>query len=353
MINLNPTLTAAGLALFSGQSPGFNVAITHVAFGSSKYDPIGYETALNAELARFPIDGSALISPSSIQVGVLMTNAAPGGSTANGQWIGEIGFYAGNTLFAVLSHAAAYLFFKSPDIDIPVTYVLDFSVLPPGSITVNNDALSSSIALASSYAQAAAKTSLDTLKAIQSRFYGNYSFDPQTRPDGSPREAGDEYFNTTDNQRKTYTGNAWSAPTYSPDAVAITGGTISHVIQNGLYNCDPSKFAWWCSALAKARAGYQPARLLMPGDSTTSGVGSNPSSPSIDSRRRAYPARLAEVLTAQYGLQADASSIWCDGFEGMNIGKFDPRIKLGAGWSISNTFVAGGRAFLSNAKFNR
>src|SRR5437763_7407731 len=145
MINLHPNLTHAGLSQLTAQQPCFSVVITHIAFGGQKSDPSGYETVLHAELARFPIDGSALISPSSIQVGVLMKNAAPDGKTANNQWIGEIGFYAGNTLFAVLSQAAAYLFYKSPDIDIPVTYVLDFSVLPPGSITVNNDALSASI----------------------------------------------------------------------------------------------------------------------------------------------------------------------------------------------------------------
>ncbi len=219
MINLNPTLTQAGLALFSGQSPGFNVVITHIAFGGSKYDPSGYETALKSELARFPIDGSALISPSSIQVGVLMTNAAPGGKSANDKWIGEIGFYAGNTLFAVLSQAAAYLFYKSPDIDIPVTYVLDFSALPPGSITVNNDALSASIALASSYAQTAAKTALDVQKYITSSYYGAAAVAPTSRPDGTARQKGDRYFDTAANAERTWTGAAWGIQ--NPDMAAL------------------------------------------------------------------------------------------------------------------------------------
>jgi hypothetical protein len=161
MINLNPTLTSDGLALFTGQQPGFNVAITHIAFGGQKYDPSGFESALKQEFVRYPVDGGTTISPSSIQVGVLLTNSAPDNRSANDKWIGEIGFYSGNTLFAVLSHAAAYLFYKSPDIPIPVTYVLDFSVLPPGSITVNNDAQSADIALQSSYAQEAAQTALN------------------------------------------------------------------------------------------------------------------------------------------------------------------------------------------------
>ena len=224
MINLNPTLTADGLKLFAGQQPGFNVVITHVAFGGQKYDPSGYESALKQELARFPIDGSALISPSSIQVGVLMKNAAPDGKSANDKWIGEIGFYAGNTLFAVLSQAAAYLFYKSPNIDIPVTYVLDFSVLPPGSITVNNDALSASIALASSYAQTAAKTSLDAQKYITSSYYGALAVAPAARPDGTARQKGDRYFDTTANAEKTWNGGAWYIPNIDSADLATPGG---------------------------------------------------------------------------------------------------------------------------------
>jgi|GEM_PF-4397697 len=227
MINLNPTLTAAGFALFRGQSPGFSVAITHVAFGAQKYDPLGFESSLKSELVRFPIDGSALISPSAIQVGVLMKNAAPDGRTANDKWIGEIGFYAGDTLFAVLSQAAAYLFYKSPDIDIPVTYVLDFSVLPAGSITVNNDAQSASIALASSYAQAAAKTALNAQQVISSTYYGPFAAEPTARPDGTARQPGDRYFDTKAKAEKTWSGTDWYAANLNAAILASKDGAAS------------------------------------------------------------------------------------------------------------------------------
>lgn len=227
MINLNPTLTAAGFALFRGEAPGFSVAITHVAFGAQKYDPLGFESSLKSELVRFPIDGAALISPSAIQVGVLMKNSAPDGRTANDKWIGEIGFYAGDTLFAVLSQAAAYLFYKSPDIDIPVTYVLDFSVLPAGSITVNNDAQSASIALASSYAQTAAKTALNAQQVISSTYYGRSAVEPATRPDGTARQSGDRYFDTNAKAEKTWTGTTWYAANLSAATLASRDGAGS------------------------------------------------------------------------------------------------------------------------------
>lgn len=225
MINLNPTLTADGLALFTGQQPGFNVTITHIAFGGQKYDPSGYEQALKQEFARYPIDGGALISPSSIQVGVLMTATDPNGRSADDKWIGEIGFYSNNTLFAVLSHAAAYLYYKSPDIPIPVTYVLDFSVLPPGSITVNNDAQSADIALASSYAQTAAKTVLDVQKYIMSSYYGAFAVAPTTRPDGAPRQKGDRYFDTVADLEMTWSGTAWGIGNSNPAALALLIGS--------------------------------------------------------------------------------------------------------------------------------
>lgn len=222
MLNLNPTLTAAGLALFSGQSP--NVKITNIAFGAQKYDPDGTETALRAELARYPVDGAAVITSSIIQVGVLMKNNAPDGKSPNNSWIGEIGFFVGATLFAVLSHAQANLFYKTPDIDIPLTYILDFSLLPPGSVTVNNDALSESISLAASYAQAAAKTSVDTLTVIKNAYYGTYAIGPVTRPDGTPRQKGDRYYDTSVSAEMTWNGNTWYVANLDAARLAEQGG---------------------------------------------------------------------------------------------------------------------------------
>lgn len=41
------------------------------------------------------------------------------------------------------------------------------------------------------------------------RYYGGLSSDPATRPDGTPCQEGDEYFNTADDKRKVYTSAGW------------------------------------------------------------------------------------------------------------------------------------------------
>lgn len=132
-------------------------------------------------------------------------------------------------------------------------------------------------------------------------------------------------------------------------AVDVTGGVIGGVSMNGARNNEATKFPKWIAALARARAGGAMAKIALIGDSMTSGVGSNPLSASTDSRRRAYPQRLAEALTAGFNLQAQANSIWCDGSEASNITQFDPRLALEPGWSISTAFVVGGFAFLDDS----
>lgn len=133
------------------------------------------------------------------------------------------------------------------------------------------------------------------------------------------------------------------------DAV-LSSPKIIRARTSGYYNIEPPRLAWWSSALSRHRSGNGRARIACIGDSTTSGVGSNPSSATADSRRRAYPAALAAALTSIGNIKAQANSIWCDGYEGSNIPAFDPRITLGANWSIHpSLFCAGGRAFHDQA----
>lgn len=118
--------------------------------------------------------------------------------------------------------------------------------------------------------------------------------------------------------------------------------------RDGLFNWGAQRLPRWTAALAKARAGVGVAKVACVGDSTTSGVGSNPASATADCRRRAFPARLAEAMRARFNVKADASSVWCDGFEGGNLTVFEPRLNMGAGWTVSATFVAGGRALIDS-----
>jgi hypothetical protein len=138
MVPINPTLTFAGLALFpQPATPGLNqVELTHVALGSAKYDPTGLETALVSEVARYPIGAGGIASPTSVRIGVTVKNEDPYGRILNDQWIGEIGFYAGSTLFAIWSRADKFLFHKSAEYDVPVAYTLDVSSVPADSVTV-------------------------------------------------------------------------------------------------------------------------------------------------------------------------------------------------------------------------
>lgn len=146
MVPLNPKITAAGLALIPRpDGPGLaQVTLTHIGIGTGKYDMTGRETRLQNEVARYPViagghvvDGA--IGLNQIQLGVTINDRDPDGRSANDQWIGEIGFYAGSTLFAVWSRASKYLFYKSSEFDVPLAYKLDVSALPVGSITVKLD----------------------------------------------------------------------------------------------------------------------------------------------------------------------------------------------------------------------
>lgn len=137
MVPLNPKITNAGLALFPNPTaPGFQVTLTHVAIGTAKYAPNGSETGLAAEVARFPIVGGGSPAPNQVQIAANITDTDPNGHSANDQWIGEIGFFAGATLFAVWSKPTTPLFYKTSAFDIPIAYTMDISRLPSGSVTV-------------------------------------------------------------------------------------------------------------------------------------------------------------------------------------------------------------------------
>lgn len=197
MLTRNPRITAAGLALFTNQLPGFSVSITHVALGNSVYDPTGSEVSLRSEFARFPVQSGAIISPSQIQIGVLVKDADPQGRSPNNKYVGEIGFYVGTTLFAVLSQAGGAMFYKSPQLDVPISYVLNFSTLPPGSLTVGSQGLSESLMLAAHTAQAeaaAAREAAGESRAIKAAIdagmagyvFPETSFVPVLSSDGVP-----------------------------------------------------------------------------------------------------------------------------------------------------------------------
>lgn len=146
-VTLNPKITNAGLALMpTGDATGFSVQLTHIAIGLGLYSLGGTGdaddtaarsmVALKNEIARYAISSGTNPNATSIQIGTTITDTDPNGKSPNGKSIGEIGFYAGNTLWAVWSRADSALFVKSAGFDIPFAYTLDTSAFPQNSVTV-------------------------------------------------------------------------------------------------------------------------------------------------------------------------------------------------------------------------
>lgn len=137
--------------------------------------------------------------------------------------------------------------------------------------------------------------------------------------------------------------------------VAISGGKVSAELETtsfrrpGFYNFKASSFLRWSAALAAHRAGVSRAYIACIGDSTTRGVGSNPSSATADLIRRSWPSVLADALNQMPNTKATANSLWCDGFftlvGGGNLAIADPRVSWETGWQTHPTmFVAGGKS---------
>lgn len=134
-IPIIPKITQAGLnAAKTAGMTGYAVQITHIAFGTSQYDPTGLETALVGEKRRVTISGGGNVGPTTIQVlaEVLAISGDP-------FWCGEIGFFAGSTLFAIHSKAASPITYISDTISFTASYSLGLTALPAGSVTVTID----------------------------------------------------------------------------------------------------------------------------------------------------------------------------------------------------------------------
>jgi hypothetical protein len=74
---------------------------------------------------------------------------------------------------------------------------------------------------AATTAQAAANSALAAYDNFDDTYLGDKASDPTTDNDGDPLNAGDLYFNTTDEVMKLYTGTQWVAAYVSGDAINI------------------------------------------------------------------------------------------------------------------------------------
>lgn len=130
---LEPTITQAGIeAAFNASQAGIDLELTHIGLGRGLYTPVGTELALDDEVVRVTIGGGGQIAPTQVQV--FASAVAP--TPADIGWIGEIGIYAGSTLFAVYSRPLTPLLYLSDAVYATINYTLGLSALPPGLVNV-------------------------------------------------------------------------------------------------------------------------------------------------------------------------------------------------------------------------
>ncbi|MBX9901191.1 MAG: phage tail protein [Burkholderiaceae bacterium] len=135
-VPIQPIITLAGLAAaFNAQATGIAVQITHVGFGAGKYVPDSTLTALASEVKRVAVSGGSKTNDTQIQI--YSEVKADAGSPF---WCGEIGFYAGNVLFAVYSRLNPPILYISDEIATTAAYSLLLSALPKNSVNVSVDA---------------------------------------------------------------------------------------------------------------------------------------------------------------------------------------------------------------------
>ena len=130
---LRPVITQAGLASTVGlNGNSVQVNITHISYGTGQYTPTGQETSLRSEQIRVPIAGGTKVSPTAHQV-----YAAGLRATAGSPWYAyEVGFWAGEVLFAVYAHPSAPVIYISDIVDVVGAYLLGTSALPNDAINI-------------------------------------------------------------------------------------------------------------------------------------------------------------------------------------------------------------------------
>ena len=130
---LQPVITKAGLnAIWRQDNTGVAAQITHVVVGTAGYTPVNTQTALRAQVAKFPISDGKKLSTTLLHV-----TALADGPLAI--WVREIGFLLSDgTLLAVWSSAGDPLAFKPADADLLLAYDLSLTALPPDSVTITS-----------------------------------------------------------------------------------------------------------------------------------------------------------------------------------------------------------------------
>lgn len=145
---ISPIITNAGLSVFTPMTTGIEFTFTHVAVGTGTSAVTAAATALENEIARFPIAGGGIVTGGqAVSINALITNHA----NANPQDydITEFGFYGvdSNTnivLFAIY-RTNTTIVRKVSGADISAPFVLGLAALPVNNMTVQIDTNTSAI----------------------------------------------------------------------------------------------------------------------------------------------------------------------------------------------------------------
>ncbi|WP_208996518.1 phage tail protein [Pseudovibrio ascidiaceicola] len=131
---INPTLTRAGMrVIFNASDAGLHAKITHLAFGSSRYTPVGNENSLKSEKARIEIAGSRYLDDFQMEI-----TAKIDGDT--GFTLAELGvMLEDGTLLAVWSDPDTPLVQYTPGVPIAFSFVLALTGIPHGTVRVTGD----------------------------------------------------------------------------------------------------------------------------------------------------------------------------------------------------------------------
>ena len=104
----------------------------------------------------------------------------------------------------------------------------NLSAVQNAATNATNAATSASNASTSeSNAAASAASAAASFDAFDDRYLGAKPSDPATDNDGDALDAGDQYFNTTDNELKVYNGSAWQS-------ASVVGGTVTSLTTSSL-----------------------------------------------------------------------------------------------------------------------
>ncbi len=128
---ITPTITTQGLrSIFDAHQAGLNLELTHIALGSGAYTPEDTQTALQDEKQRVMIAGGEVQGDTQIHITALLDGDSE-------YWASEVGFYAGDILFAVYSHPENKIAWKNGNFAMMVGFDLSLDAVPPDVVTIN------------------------------------------------------------------------------------------------------------------------------------------------------------------------------------------------------------------------